>query len=82
MRLAVDQFEKGKFEGAADTFADLRTIYPDSEHQFQAQFLELQSLMNSYQGAKYSSVPLDDAEIRVKQIAKLFPKRPASVRKT
>ncbi len=74
MRLAVDQFEKGKFEGAADTFADLRMTYPDSEHQFQAQFLELQSLMNSYQGSKYSSVPLDEAETRVKQIAKQFPK--------
>ena len=74
MRLAVDQFEKGKFEGAADTFADLRMTYPDSEHQFQAQFLELQSLMSSYQGSKYSSVPLDDAETRVKQIAKQFPK--------
>ncbi len=73
MRLAVDQFEKGKFEGAADTFADLRMTYPDSEHQFQAQFLELQSLMSSYQGSKYSSVPLDDAETRVKQIAKQFP---------
>jgi outer membrane protein assembly factor BamD (BamD/ComL family) len=74
MRLAVAQYEKGKFEGAADTFADLRMTYPDSEHQFQAQFLELQSLMNSYQGPKYSPVPLDEAERRVKQIAKQFPK--------
>ncbi len=74
MRLAVAQFEKGKFEGAADTFADLRMTYPDSEHQFQAQFLELQSLMNSYQGPRYSPVPLDEADRRVKQIAKQFPK--------
>jgi outer membrane protein assembly factor BamD (BamD/ComL family) len=74
MRLAVAQFEKGRYEGAADTFADLRMTYPDSEHQFQAQFLELQSLMNSYQGPKYSPVPLDEAERRVKQIAKQFPK--------
>lgn len=74
MRLGVDQFEKKKYEGAADTFGDLRMTYPDSEHQFQAQFLELQALMNSYRGPKYSSVPLDDAEKRVKQIAKQFPK--------
>ncbi len=74
MRLAVSQYEKGKYESAADTFADLRMTYPDSEHQFQAQFLELQSLMNSYQGPKYSPVPLDEAERRVKQIVKQFPK--------
>lgn len=74
MRLAIAQFEKGKFEGAADTFADLRMTYPDSEHQFQAQFLELQSLLNSYQGPRYSPVPLDEAERRVKQIVKQFPK--------
>lgn len=77
MRLAVDQFEKGKYEGAADTFSDLRTTYPDSEHQFLAQFLELQSLLNSYQGHEYSSVPLDDAEKRVKAIAKQFPREAA-----
>lgn len=74
MRLAVAQYEKGKFESAADTFADLRMTYPDSEHQFQAQYLELQSLMNSYQGPRYSPVPLDDAEKRIKQIVKQFPK--------
>jgi outer membrane protein assembly factor BamD (BamD/ComL family) len=73
MRLGVDQFEKKKYEGAADTFGDLRMTYPDSEHQFQAQFLELQALMNSYRGPKYSSVPLDEAEKRVKQIVRQFP---------
>lgn len=73
MRLGVDQFEKGKYEGAADTFGDLRMTYPDSEHQFQAQLLELQALMASYRGPKYSSVPLDSAEKRVKQIARQFP---------
>lgn len=74
MRLAVRSFEKGDYETAADTFSDLRITYPDSEHQFQAQFLELQSLLASYQGPKYSSVPLTEAEKRVKQIARQFPK--------
>ncbi len=74
MRLACYQFEKGKWESAADTFADLRMTYPDSQHQFQAQFLELQSLLNSYEGPEYSGLPLSDAEKRVKQIVKLFPK--------
>lgn len=74
MRLAVASFQKGDFESAADTFSDLRVTYPDSEHQFQAQFLELQSLLASYQGPLYSSVPLTDAEKRAKQIIRQFPK--------
>ena len=73
MRLAVEQFRKGDFEGAADTFADVRMTYPDSEHQFNAQMLELESLLRSYQGPLYSSVPLMEAEKRVKQIARQFP---------
>ncbi len=73
MRLAVEDYEKGKFESAADTFADLRLTFPDSEHQFNAQFLEMQSLLNSYRGADYSSVPLTDAQARVKQIVRQFP---------
>lgn len=74
MRLAVASFQKGDYETAADTFSDLRVTYPDSEHQFQAQFLELQSLLASYQGPLYSSVPLTDAEKRAKQILRQFPK--------
>jgi TolA-binding protein len=73
MRLAVNQYKKGDFEGAADTFADLRMTYPDSEHLFNAQMLELESLLNSYQGVHYSSLPLTDAEKRVKQIVRQFP---------
>jgi outer membrane protein assembly factor BamD (BamD/ComL family) len=74
MRLAVASFQRGDYESAADTFSDLRITYPDSEHQFDAQFLELQSLLLSYQGPQYSSVPLTDAEKRVKQIVRQFPK--------
>lgn len=74
MRLAVASFQKGDYDAAADTFSDLRVTYPDSEHQFKAQFLELQSLLASYQGPRYSSVPLSDAETRAKQIARQFPK--------
>lgn len=77
MRLAVEQFESQDYEGAADTFSDLRLTYPDSEHQFDAQFLELQSLLASYQGTDYSVVPLENAEKRVKQIVKIFPEQAA-----
>jgi len=47
--------------------------YPDSEHQFNAQFLELQSLLASYQGPRYSAIPIVDAEKRIKQLATQFP---------
>ena len=73
MRLAVQEYSKGNFESAADTFADLRMTYPDSEHQFNAQFLELQSLLASYQGPRYSAIPIMDAEKRIKQLATQFP---------
>lgn len=73
MRLAVQDYSKGNFEDAADTFADLRMTYPDSEHQFNAQFLELQSLLASYQGPRYSAIPIVDAEKRIKQLATQFP---------
>lgn len=73
MRLAVEDFQKGNYESAADTFADLRMTFPDSEHQFNAQFLELQSLLASYQGSDYSSIPLTDAQARIKQMVRQFP---------
>ncbi len=73
MRLAVESFQKKNYEDAADTFADLRLTFPDSEHQFNAQFLELQSLLASYQGPNYSSIPLTEAQTRVKQIVRQFP---------
>lgn len=77
MRLAVESFQKEKYEEAADTFADLRLTFPDSEHQFNAQFLELQSLLASYQGPDYSSIPLTEAQARVKQIVRQFPQEAA-----
>ncbi|GAB5407011.1 MAG: tetratricopeptide repeat protein [Aureliella sp.] len=73
MRLAMQRYENKDFEAAAATFAELRTIYPDSEHQLDAQRYELQSLLASYQGPNYSSVPLSDAKKRVDQIPRLFP---------
>ncbi len=74
MRLAVEQFEKGDYESAAGTFEELRMTYPDSEHLFNAQFLELQSLLASYQGYKYSSDPVTEAQKRVKRMVKQFPR--------
>ncbi len=73
MRIAMEHFEKSDFEMAAQTFEDLRLTYPDSDHLFDAQFLEIQCLLASYQGAEYSSIPLTEAQKRVKQITRQFP---------
>ncbi|MEM7473449.1 MAG: outer membrane protein assembly factor BamD [Planctomycetota bacterium] len=75
MRLAMEDYERGDFEAAADTFADLRLTYPDSEHQFNAQLLELKSLLASYQGPQYSSIPIRDAMKRIEQLRKQFPQK-------
>lgn len=77
MRLAMEHLENGSYEDAADTFADLRMTYPDSEHQFDAQLLEMQCLLASYQGPRYSSIPIDDAEKRLKQLLRQFPQESA-----
>ncbi len=74
MRLAVNYYEKEDWEMAATTFAELRMTYPDSEHQFKAQFLELQSLLAAYMGPEYSDLHLIDADKRAKAIVKQFPK--------
>lgn len=73
MRLAVNYFEKADYESAASTFGELRMTYPDSEHQFSAQFLELQSLLLSYLGPDYTDTPLLEAEKRLQGIVRLFP---------
>lgn len=74
MRLAVNYYEKEDWEMAAATFAELRQTYPDSEHQFNAQFLELQSLLAAYMGPDYSDLHLIEADKRAKAILRLFPK--------
>lgn len=74
MRLALNYYEKQDWEMAAATFGELRQIYPDSEHQFNAQFLELQSLLAAYMGPEYSDLHLIEADKRAKAILRLFPK--------
>jgi outer membrane protein assembly factor BamD (BamD/ComL family) len=74
MRLAVNYYEKEDWEMAAATFAELRMTYPDSEHLFNASFLELQSLLAAYLGPEYSDGFLIDADKRAKAIIRQFPK--------
>ncbi len=77
MRLGTNYLEKDDYESAASTFGELRMTYPDSEHQFNAQYLELQSYLQSYLGPQYTDVPLIEADKRLKAIVRLFPNEAA-----
>ena len=75
MELANEAFQRGDFETAADHFSDLRMSYPDSPHQFNAHFLGLRAVMETYQGADYNDAPLNEAEKLVKTLVRQFPQQ-------
>lgn len=73
MELANNAFAKGDYEGAASLYGDLRTTYPDSNHQFDAHFLGLKSELQTYVSYEYDGQALDRAEKLLKQIHRQFP---------
>ena len=75
MELATTSFQKGNWNEALDTYQDLITSYPDSEHQFDAHFLGVKSALMSYQGADYSGESLDKAEKMIRQMVRQFPQK-------
>ena len=72
MELANTAFKKGNWNDAVDTYSDLISTYPDSPHQFDAHLLGVKAAMESYQGADYSSEPLDKADKMIKQMTRQF----------
>lgn len=58
---------------ADEYYEDLRSAFPNSEHQFMAHYLGVEAKLLSYRGAEYSGVALDEAEELVKQIWRQFP---------
>lgn len=73
MELANSAFQKAHYQDAADYYSDLRMTYPDSPHQFEAHFLGLKSVLETYQGPDYNDAPLLEAEKLIKQIVRQFP---------
>jgi tetratricopeptide (TPR) repeat protein len=73
MELANTAFAKGNYEEASSLYEDLRTTYPDSEHQFDAHFLGLKSEMQTYVSYEYDGQALDRADKLLKQIHRQFP---------
>ena len=72
MELANIAFRKGKWNDALDTYSDLIATFPDSPHQFDAHLFGVKAALMSYQGADYSSEPLEKAEKMIKQMARQF----------
>jgi len=73
--LGVAYMAINRHEDAAETFSYLRKDYPGSEHQFNAQMLELESRLKSYRGPDYDGLPLAEADKLRKQIVRQFPQQ-------
>ncbi|MFN6164849.1 MAG: outer membrane protein assembly factor BamD [Planctomycetota bacterium] len=72
MEIANTEFKRENWPEALDAYRDLITVYPDSPHQFDAHFLGAKSALLAYQGAQYTSEPLDQAEKLLSQMVKQF----------
>jgi outer membrane protein assembly factor BamD (BamD/ComL family) len=73
MATANAHFLKGRYRDASDYFDQLRTKHPQSEHQYDAHLLGLQSTLRSYQGSGYDGVELVNAEKLISQTLTQFP---------
>ena len=75
MAAANAYFAKGKYQKADLLYTDLRDMFPDSEHQFEAHLLAIKCKLLTYQGPEYDSSPLDDAEQLYKLLRRQFPQQ-------
>jgi outer membrane protein assembly factor BamD (BamD/ComL family) len=73
LALANEAFAANKFYKADEYYSDLRKLYPDSEHQFLANFLGLKAKMKCYVGPEYSVSSLDEGEKLIKHMWRAYP---------
>jgi outer membrane protein assembly factor BamD (BamD/ComL family) len=73
MAAAVENMRKGDYFEADQLLTDLREIYPDSEHQFNAHTLGLRCKLAMYAGADYSGLALEEAKELIERTRRLFP---------
>jgi len=72
MATANIYFERERFEEADYHYSLLRREYPQSELQYEAHLLGLQSKLRKYQGEDYDGTPLEEAKTLVKQLRVQF----------
>lgn len=75
MATANAYFVRERFEDAAYYYDRLRKDYPQSEHQVEAHLLALKSKQESYQGPRYDSTPLEEADEIAEQALLQFPRQ-------
>jgi len=73
MATATAYFTNGHYDDADYHFGLVRTEYPQSEHQFGAHLLGLQTKLRRYQGPDYDGTVLDEAEKLAEQLLRQFP---------
>lgn len=74
MAAAIEHLRNKKYLEADQMFTDLREIYPDSEHLFNAHMLGIRCKMEMYAGASYSGLVLEEADELVERTRRIFPK--------
>lgn len=77
MAAAMEHFRNKKYLEADQMFSDLREIYPDSEHLYNAHIIGIRCKMEMYAGAAYSGLVLEEADELVQKTKRLFPKETA-----
>ena len=80
MKRATALFKAGNYSMADQAFSDLRTMYPNSPHQFDAHFLAVKCKIMLYRGPDHAGGPLEEAEKLIETTYKLFPEKAASER--
>ncbi len=66
-------FVRGRWEDADYYYTLLRKDYPKSQHQVQSHLLSLQCKLRNYQGAGYSTKPLQEAQELIVSMKTQFP---------
>ena len=73
MLVADSYFQREQYEKAHITLDDLVKVFPESEHQFIANYMMVQCKFLLYRGPDYSGVYLDEGEKQIRDIRRQFP---------
>ena len=72
MLVADSYFKREQYERAHITLNDLITVFPESEHQFIANYMMVQCKFLLYRGPDYSGIYLDEGEKLIRGMRRLF----------
>jgi TolA-binding protein len=73
MAAAMEHLRVKEYLEADQMLTDLREIYPDSSHLFNAHMLGIRCKMEMYAGAAYSGLVLEEADKLIDRTKRIFP---------